>query len=206
MGALAGGAAGAYGGHQLHHGVVGAVGGAVAGSMLEDHIKDEKKKEKKEEHRYESKGHGWGFMRRNSSNSSSSSSSSDSDDGRKHHHHHHHDQQHGGNEVVLAGNFSASCADITLDGDYDLIASCTGVHGDRRLSSVSLNKCLTNDNGVLKWARDGGFGGSSKDVRLVDGGRVLEAMLGDGRGGWRLNRVRLDERITNQDGELKFLD
>ncbi|KAK4502493.1 hypothetical protein PRZ48_005918 [Zasmidium cellare] len=36
MGALAGGAAGAYGGHQLGHGVIGAIGGAYAGHKLED--------------------------------------------------------------------------------------------------------------------------------------------------------------------------
>jgi len=194
MGALAGAAAGGYGGHKVNHGVLGAVGGAVAGSMLEDHFKDEKKKKKHEKH---SK---WGLHRRDSSSSSSSSSSSD--DEKKHQHH---QQGHGQRQEVLAGNFSASCADITLDGDYDLIARCGDGGGGMKLSSISLNHCLTNDGGVLKWAANGGFGGSARDVRLVNGGRVLEAALGDGRGGWRPNRIRLDERITNQFGELKFL-
>lgn len=39
MGALAGGAAGAYGGHQLGHGVIGTLGGAFVGSKLEDTYK-----------------------------------------------------------------------------------------------------------------------------------------------------------------------
>ena len=37
------------------------------------------------------------------------------------------------------------------------------------------------------------------------GGRVLEAEL-DSRNGWRRATIRLDDRITNEDGELRFLD
>jgi 18S rRNA (adenine1779-N6/adenine1780-N6)-dimethyltransferase len=40
MGALAGGAAGAYGGHKMNHGILGGIGGAVAGSMLEEDDED----------------------------------------------------------------------------------------------------------------------------------------------------------------------
>jgi uncharacterized membrane protein len=40
MGALAGGAAGYYGGHRFgNHGIIGAVAGAFAGSKLEDAAK-----------------------------------------------------------------------------------------------------------------------------------------------------------------------
>ncbi|KAI9655270.1 MAG: hypothetical protein M1821_005417 [Bathelium mastoideum] len=59
MGALAGGAAGAYGGHKMHHGVLGGLAGAYAGHKLEDAVK---------EHR------GKSHSRRSSSSSSSSSS------------------------------------------------------------------------------------------------------------------------------------
>jgi len=203
MGAVAGGALGAYGGHQLNHGVIGAVGGAIAGSKLQDHYKkdDEEKKKKKE------KKHRFGFGRRDSSSSSSSSSSSD-DEKKKNRHHaapppaqHHHTGQ------ILAGNFSASCTNITLDGDYDLIALCRASSGQQKLSSISLNNCLTNIDGEFRWARGGNFGGSARNARLVDGGRVLEAELcrSENRG-WRTASVRLDERITNEDGELKFLE
>ena len=43
MGAMAGGAAGFYGGHKKQHGLLGMIGGAIAGSKLEDKMFKEKK-------------------------------------------------------------------------------------------------------------------------------------------------------------------
>ena len=42
MGALAGGAAGAYGGHKLGHGIIGSLAGAFVGSKMEHKYKDRK--------------------------------------------------------------------------------------------------------------------------------------------------------------------
>lgn len=42
-------------------------------------------------------------------------------------------------------------------------------------------------------------------MRLSGNGRIFEAELGDGRGGWRHNVVNLDERIANEDGRLMVL-
>jgi outer membrane lipoprotein SlyB len=42
MGALAGGAAGAFGGHKVGHGFLGTIGGAILGSLTEDFVKDKK--------------------------------------------------------------------------------------------------------------------------------------------------------------------
>lgn len=187
MGALAGGALGGYGGHKINHGIIGTVGGAIAGSKLEDHFKDEKKDKKKKK-------------RRGSNSSCSSSSSSSSDDEKR--------ARRGHQSQALAGNFSASSESITLDGDYDLIASCRTAGGHTKLSSISLNDVLANMSGNFTWARGGHFGPTARNVRLIEGGRVLEAELGDGGAtahGWGLRRIRLDERITNEDGELKFL-
>lgn len=36
LGALGGGAAGAFGGHKVGHGFLGSIGGAIAGSIAED--------------------------------------------------------------------------------------------------------------------------------------------------------------------------
>ena len=43
LGAMAGGAAGAFGGHKVGHGVLGALGGAILGSLTEDYAKKGKK-------------------------------------------------------------------------------------------------------------------------------------------------------------------
>jgi len=179
MGALAGGVAGAYGGHKVHHGFLGGIGGAVAGSMLEDAYKKHKKEEAKH------KRHG----------SRSSSSSSDSDDGREHH----------GHDTVMAGNFAASSRHVRLEGSSTLTAECANLHGHHHESSIDLNDCLTNTNGKLLWARGGNFAASSRHIRLTDNGVALEAELGDGRGGWQHNKVWLNERITNDNGRLEMI-
>merc|ERR1711939_1210586 len=43
MGAVAGGAAGAFGGHKAGHGFLGSIGGAIIGSLAEDYAKKNKK-------------------------------------------------------------------------------------------------------------------------------------------------------------------
>ncbi|EXJ89708.1 hypothetical protein A1O3_02775 [Capronia epimyces CBS 606.96] len=44
LGAVGGGAAGAWGGHKAGHGVLGALGGAILGSLAEDYAKKHSKK------------------------------------------------------------------------------------------------------------------------------------------------------------------
>jgi len=189
LGALGGAAVGGYAGHKVNHGFIGAIGGAYAGHKLEDHIKEEKKK-KKAEKKAQAAAMGVPYRR-----GSSSSSSSDSDDGK-----------HGKRPTQFRGNFSGSSSQITLDKDYDLIASCASVSGGHRLSSISLNDILTNEDGHFRWVMHGGnFGGSARHVRLENEGRVLVAELGKVDGHWREDRIWLDERITNNDGDLKFV-
>ncbi len=50
----------------------------------------------------------------------------------------------------------------------------------------------------------GNFSSSARDIRLLDGGRVLEAELRDTRGGWHRSSINLDERIGNENGHLRF--
>ncbi|KAJ4422731.1 hypothetical protein N0V82_002628 [Gnomoniopsis sp. IMI 355080] len=182
MGILAGGATGAWAGHKVNHGFLGALGGAFAGHKLQDAIGDHNKKKKHK------KSH-------SSSSSSSSSSSCSSRHGspppQKHH-----------APPKYAGNFSGSATQITLDQDYDLIASCGKIDGSRKLSSISLNRCLTNSNGHFNWSHEGNFAASARNVRLVDGGKVLEAELKNISGHWVWDRIVLDEKIGNKNGEL----
>jgi len=106
----------------------------------------------------------------------------------------------------MAGNFSSSSSSIAMDDDYVLIASCSASDGSHKLSSVSLNNVLTNSGGEFKWAKGGNFGASARQVRLEDGGRVLTTKLANMPGGWNTAMVRLDERITNDNSALKFLE
>lgn len=106
--------------------------------------------------------------------------------------------------AALAGNFHASCRDVHLEGAR-LVAHACNTHGHHVRSDIDLNDCFTNTNGALHWAKGGNFAASARDMRLSEGGRVFEAELGDGRGGWRRNAVNLDERITNEDGRLMLV-
>lgn len=217
MGAVAGGAVGAYGGHKVNHGFLGTIGGAITGSLAEDALKKHKKDKIQQQ---------CGPRPPNYNSSSSSSSYSSSDDNKKkhkrkndwaapaagaavvggagaygvHQHHKHHSHISGG------GNFSSSCHSITLDREYVLVATCrTSVHGQYRVSSLPLNSCLSNKHGQFVWSRSGNFAASARNVRLVENGRVLEAELWTASGSWNKTYVRLDERISNNAGDLVFL-
>ncbi|PPJ52562.1 hypothetical protein CBER1_11023 [Cercospora berteroae] len=192
VGALAGGAAGAYGGHKMNHGVIGTIGGAVAGSMLEDAYKKKGKKDKKYK---EHKPH---HSRRGSSSSSSSSSSSDSDSSKD-------KKKKKKGTSVPAGNFHASSRNVYLEGRSTLVAESADVRGHFQRTAIDLNDVFTNTNGKMHWARGGNFAGSARHIRLTDNGNCLEAELGDGRGGWIYNKVDLNERITNDNGRLHLL-
>lgn len=175
MGALAGGAAGAYGGHKLHHGFLGGLAGAYAGHKAEDKLK---------EHRRKSKEH----SRPNSGYNQYTEQPSHASHGSS------------------AGNFAASSQNITLDRDYDLIADCCDVHGRFRLSSISLNTIISNADGRFGWVQGGGnFAASARNVRLVEGGRALEGELCGRDGHWRHDRIWLDEKIENSNGDLRVL-
>ncbi|KAI6381306.1 hypothetical protein MCOR25_001240 [Pyricularia grisea] len=70
------------------------------------------------------------------------------------------------------------------------------------------NEDLIYPGQVLQVPTKGGSGGgngnfweSARDVRLVDGGKVLEAELRYS-GGWNRSRIYLDEHIGNRNGEL----
>ncbi|KAK1572842.1 CVNH domain-containing protein, partial [Colletotrichum navitas] len=249
-GALAGGAAGAFGGHKVGGNIghsksstfIGAVAGAFAGHKLQDGASDWKHKRDEEKHEHK-------------------------DDHHQSHEHHHHsshndDKPRSGN---YAGGFTGSSRDIRLDthGDYNLHASCRRRDGEWQSSTISLNRILENDQGSFRWRSGGGhssdssytvqqgdtlrniaarynvgfeeiarhnnvsnpdqiwpgqvlqipgrggsasgnFGASARDVRLVQGGQILEAELSR-NGQWVRSSINLDERIGNDNGTLHLV-
>jgi hypothetical protein len=192
LGAVAGGAAGAYGGHKVNHGFLGTIGGAITGSVAQDAMK--KHKEKKEKEEEEVKRRQWAMAHQNVPPPSGSFVNEHSKPvGRP-------------APEPPRGNFSASSRDIHLEGNHDLVAHCCAISGHHRRSSIPLNNVLSNNFGNFVWARGGNFAASARSVRLIEGGKVLEAELANGRGGWNRSWARLDEKISNQDGNLVFLD
>lgn len=104
------------------------------------------------------------------------------------------------------GHFSRSSASIRLDKDYNLIAECRACNGQRKTSSIALNYWVTNCDGKLAWIKAGDaaghFGNSARHVRLADGGRCLEAEVRARNGSWKSDRLCLDEKIENMNGNL----
>ena len=163
MGGLAGGAAGAFGGHKLGgkagHGtagtIIGALGGAFAGHKAQDAAedwrherKDKKQHEKEEEERrkqQEQQQHHGGYQ--NSDNKHDSRTRGD-----------------------FGGNFTESSQDIRLDahGDYVLHAQCRRLDGSYQSSSISLNQIIENDGGSFRWSGGNSNGGSSYTVQQGD--------------------------------------
>ncbi|PYH46616.1 putative glutamine-serine-proline rich protein [Aspergillus saccharolyticus JOP 1030-1] len=193
LGAVTGGAAGAFAGHKVNHGFLGAIGGALTGSVAEDAIKNHRKKKEEEEKEAQRR-------QKEALKEQKRREKEERKMQRRANRHNRHSSS------SYRGNFSGSSREIRLEGYHELVAYCSDVNGHQHRSVLPLNDVLTNSWGELKWARHGNFAASASNVHLEDGGRVLVADLGNGNGGWKRSYIRLDERISNQNGRLVFLD
>ncbi|GAB7360619.1 hypothetical protein MBLNU230_g0499t1 [Neophaeotheca triangularis] len=128
------------------------------------------------------------------------------------------ERKHGVNRVqrgFRAPLSSAYVRALRLEQGRWLVAECAtaGTQGLWQRSKLDLDDCLANSWGRLAWAKGGNFCASSRDVRLEDASGVVlraevgtggEAEAGTGGGGWRMDWVKLGERIWNQGGKLVF--
>jgi len=179
LGAVAGGAAGAYAGHKMHHGFLGGLGGAYAGHKLEQM-----------------------YGRHNQKPPSPQPGSPPVPHGSRPGH-----RQPISDSIPRSkGNFSASAREIRLEGDFELVASVRCTNGSERVSRIDLNSVLSNDNGRFHWVKEGGnFATSAREVHLAPSGPPeLRAELKTLDGKWVRASVRLDEEIENQDGNLRL--
>ncbi|KAI5859895.1 carbohydrate-binding module family 50 protein [Durotheca rogersii] len=226
MGGLAGAAAGAYGGHKMGHGVIGAIAGAIAGHKLQDFVED--RKEKKDDGRHSPGSHGSHRDRSFGGHVGNFSSSS-------HDVHLEGDydlratckRRDGGsqqstlnlNEIIsnedghfrwARGGHGGGGGSVTVQQGDTLrdIARRSGCSFEEiaRINDISNPDMIYPGQTLRVPGQSGGnFSASARDVRLVDGGRVLEAELRNSRGDWRRSRIDLDEHITNQDGYLRYV-
>ena len=87
-----------------------------------------------------------------------------------------------------------------------LTAECLDVNNQRwKKSSIDLNSYIENDNGALKWKKDGNFAGSSTEISL-ESPTLLQAschMVDWKR--WNSSSLEIRFHITNENGELKYM-
>ena len=98
--------------------------------------------------------------------------------------------------------FSLSSKDIKLCGSV-LNCQCRTISGDWQYSSIDLNDCIANMNGVLTWGPGGDFIQSTKPPHL-EGDALLCGNCRKIDGTYQQSRINLDERISNNDGKLHF--
>jgi hypothetical protein len=97
------------------------------------------------------------------------------------------------------GNFAASCAGISLQGSV-LAASCYDVSGQRRSTSLDLNACVTNDDGIAAFQVNGGYAGSCQGCTL--GGTVMSCHCYDYSGQSRPTFIDVNNHVSNCNGVL----
>lgn len=162
MGGLAGGAAGAFGGHALGgkagHGktgtIVGALAGAFAGHKAQDAAsdwKDERDEKKK-----------WEKQQQQQQDLANHRPPPAQYSG--------HQQDEPRSRGDFGGNFTASSRDVRLDahGEYNLHAQCRRTDGSYQSSSISLNRILENDNGSFRWSSGSSNGAATYTVQQGD--------------------------------------
>ncbi|KAM7203295.1 CVNH domain containing protein [Rhypophila sp. PSN 637] len=177
LGAIGGGLAGGAGGHAIgnktgKHGtattIIGAIAGAVAGHKLQDGVsdwkdsRDEKKEEEEEKRRKEDEER----RKREDEDRKKNQHNNNNNHHQTQHQQPQHQSRDSGCGAKMAGNFSGSCKDISLDhagGEYLLRAQCKGRDGCYRSSSIALNNIVSNDRGCFRWAAAASAGHASSN-------------------------------------------
>ncbi|KAF8933431.1 hypothetical protein BGZ58_006359 [Dissophora ornata] len=106
------------------------------------------------------------------------------------------------------GDFSISSRDIQLADGYSLIASCQDLDGGWVNSHIDLDAFIGSNDGHFEWGHSG-FSYSAKDVALCfayDGRTWIQADLRTADGQFRQDSVCLDDKISNENGQLQYND
>ncbi|KAL0261340.1 hypothetical protein SLS55_002770 [Diplodia seriata] len=117
----------------------------------------------------------------------------------------HHQKMHGGNY-----HLSSRSPRLWSDGNHCfLIAECDAGGGRFQESRLDLDNIITNRNGEFAWVHrgeTGNFSGTAERWEIVDSGNVMVADLRKVDGSTHRRRFVLSEKITNEGGQLKYLD
>ncbi|KAJ7246491.1 Cyanovirin-N [Mycena rebaudengoi] len=106
------------------------------------------------------------------------------------------------NERAANGGFTASCSNISVNtSNWVLTATCRTANGGSETSSIGLNSCVANANGILVARNGGGFSASCRFIGVSNA--ELSAVCGTGNGGGELgSTLDLNSVLTNRNGLL----
>jgi hypothetical protein len=108
--------------------------------------------------------------------------------------------------ALAQGDFTQTCRRIDLRRGSFLDAVCQSVSGRPSRTGIDLNEYITNDNGNLRWQRNGNFILSSRncEVSRFRGDTILRCDTQRRNGSWASSSLNLDERIANINGTLRY--
>jgi len=98
-----------------------------------------------------------------------------------------------------SGNFAASCSGLSLQGSV-LDASCYSISGQSQATSLDLNTCVTNNDGITAFQANGGYAGSCSDCALS--GTYLNCQCYDFYGQSRAASINVNDHVSNCNGVL----
>eukprot|EP01088_Endostelium_zonatum_P005633 TRINITY_DN17396_c0_g1_i1.p1 TRINITY_DN17396_c0_g1~~TRINITY_DN17396_c0_g1_i1.p1 ORF type:complete len:102 (-),score=17.38 TRINITY_DN17396_c0_g1_i1:13-318(-) len=96
-------------------------------------------------------------------------------------------------------SFSASATNVGLSGTT-LVAELFDINKQKHRRTIDLNSVITNQDGHLRWQKEGKFGNSSSNLAL--NGAVLSADCRNRAGAIIRSSLNLNEQISNQDGSF----
>jgi hypothetical protein len=98
-----------------------------------------------------------------------------------------------------SGNFGASCTGVSLSGSV-LSAHCYSIAGQLQASSLDLNTCITNSDGIAAFQVNGGYYGSCHACSLQ--GTVMSCQCTDYFGQSRPTSIDVNDHVSNCNGSL----
>ncbi|HEY2515747.1 MAG TPA: CVNH domain-containing protein [Polyangiaceae bacterium] len=105
----------------------------------------------------------------------------------------------GGGGGTGGGGFSASCTGIALNGSV-LTATCNDTSGRGVASTMNLDSCVTNNDGVAQFEVNGGYSASCSGCALS--GSVLGCRCDDVSGQAQATSIDLNQGVSNCNGQL----
>ena len=97
-------------------------------------------------------------------------------------------------------SYHLTSRDIQIS-DATLSAVCRANYGKWHTSQLNLDAHIGNTNGDFVWGSQG-FSKGARNVRVTNGGKVLEAELPDGANSYRKAAVDIARKLANVDGTL----
>ena len=98
-----------------------------------------------------------------------------------------------------SGNYSASCSNTSLSGST-LSSSCYNVSGQAEATSLDLDTCITNNDGIAAFQTNGGYAGSCNGCTLS--GSTMSCQCYDFYGVPRPTSINVNNHVSNCNGKL----